>query len=149
MSDAAKPEEVSTVKPSILSFFRRMYATEKELWDYHHIRTQGSYVALLVAEALGAEVLSDGTTRGHDLYHPSYKRIEVRSRREPLDGRNEFRAELSEKKKGHFDHFVHVALDSNYTVVGAYIAPHNSCYSVTLCEPEKCLTGLRTSIRLG
>jgi hypothetical protein len=130
MSDAAEPKEVSTVKPNILSFFRRKYVIEKELWDQHHIRGDGKYAELLVAEALGAHVLTNGVTRGSDLVHPSYKRIEVRSRRKPLGKSKELRAVLPESKRGYFEHFVHVAFDSDYTVVRSYILPHDSAYGI-------------------
>ena len=131
MSDAAEPKEVSTVKPSMLSFFRQKYVIEKALWDLYQITDEkGKYAERLVAEALGAKIMANGTERGHDLVHPIYKRIEVKSRKKPLGIRKENRATLNDKKRHHFEHFVHVSFGSDYTVVGAYILPHDTAFKL-------------------
>lgn len=116
------------MKPKMLTFFQEMHNAEQQLWLQHGIRDQGAYAARLVAEALGAHVVTNGVNRGFDLEHPTLKRIEVRSRRKPFDQRNELRIELSAKKRGYFDHCAHVAFESDYTVIGAYIIHHDAAY---------------------
>jgi hypothetical protein len=39
-------------------------------------------------------------------------------------------AETHASMRGYFEHFVHVAFDSDYTVVRAYILPHDSAYGI-------------------
>src|SRR5687768_6297220 len=108
------------------ALFQLMHACEKELWSQHGIKDQGQYAARLVADALGARVLANGVNQGFDLEHPRYGRIEVRSRRYPLDGRREDRAQVPLSKQGLFDHFVHIVFDGDFTVAAAYLAPHDA-----------------------
>jgi hypothetical protein len=108
------------------ALFQMMHACEKELWSQHGIKDQGQYAALLVARTLEARVIANGVNQGFDLEHPRYGRIEVRSRRYPLDGRREDRAQVPSSKHGLFDYFAHVVLDQDFTVAGAYLAPHDA-----------------------
>ncbi|WP_162820671.1 hypothetical protein [Microvirga calopogonii] len=111
---------------TMLELFQRMHECEKTLWSRYHLKDQGQYAALLVARALGACVVANGVNQGYDLEHPRYGRIEVRSRRYPLDGRREDRAQVPSSKQGLFDHFAHIVLDQDFTVAGAYLAPHDA-----------------------
>ncbi len=114
-------------KPSTMhALFQRIHDYEKELWSRYGFKDQGPYAELLVAKALGARVLTNGVNQGFDLEHPRYGRIEVRSRRYPLDGRREDRTQVPSSKHGLFDHFVHIVLDQDFSVAGAYLAPHDA-----------------------
>ena len=62
----------------MLALFQRMHCCEQELWSGFGIRDQGQYVTYLVAEALGARILANGVTKGFDLEHAQYCRIDVR-----------------------------------------------------------------------
>jgi hypothetical protein len=116
-----------TRKPSLLELFQKLHAVEQELWDHHKIRQEGAYAERLVALALGAAVNTNGVYRGSDLVHPTLMRIEVRSRRLPLDARNETRISLT-LKRGLFEHCAHVLFDSDYSVKGGYIVPHDAIF---------------------
>jgi hypothetical protein len=107
------------------TIFQQMYLLEQELWSRYRIRDQGQYAARLVGEAIGARVLANGVNKGFDLEHDNYGRIEVRSRRYPLDGRREDRAQVPARKAGLFDYFAHIVLDTNFTIAGGYLAPHD------------------------
>jgi hypothetical protein len=124
---------------SMRELFRYSHEIEKELWSRYKIKDQGSYAEHLVAEALGASVLANGVNKGFDLLHERYGKIEVRSRRYPLDGRREDRAHLSIKKSGLFDFFVHVAFDSDYSVSGAYLAPHDAIAALAAESKNRCV----------
>jgi hypothetical protein len=115
-------------KPTVLELLGKLHAIELELWEHHNIRHEGAYAEILVAAALGASRNTNGVHRGSDLVHPEFKRIEVRSRRKSLDNRDETRISLEAKKRTHFEHCVHVVFNSNYTVRGAYLAPHDEIY---------------------
>jgi hypothetical protein len=121
--------EEPTPKKSIFEYFKRLHSIEAELYQVHGLRKEGAYAERLVATALEAAVLKNGVTRGHDLHHPTYGRIEVRSRRRPLDSRQEFRLTVEEKKRGQFDYCVHVSFDRDYTVIGAYLIPHDALFA--------------------
>src|SRR4051794_15431498 len=101
-------------EPTLFELFQRHYASEMQLWSRFGVRELGKYAVILVGAALDARVIQNGVNRGYDLEHDSFGRIEVRSRREPLDGRSERRVELPIKKLGHFDHFVHVVFRKDY-----------------------------------
>jgi hypothetical protein len=122
----------STFAPALLSsaeihdLFRYFHEIEKELWSRYKIKDPGSYAEHLVAKALGASLLRNSVNKGFDLKHESYGRIEVRSRRYPLDGRREDRVELPNVKSGLFDFFVHVVFDPDFSVFGAYLVPHDA-----------------------
>ena len=112
-------------KRTMAELFRLLSASEKELWSTHRIREAGGYATRLVAEALGAHVLTNGVNKGYDLTDASLGRIEVRSRRYPFDGRREDRVQVPTAKQGLFDHFVHVVFNETYEIAGAYLAPHD------------------------
>lgn len=110
----------------ILTLFQARDTIEREMYESFGIRDLGRYVEHLVAAALGAELHASGVTKGSDLFHPLYGRIEVRSRRLPYDSRGEDRAQIPLEKRGLFDHFVHVVVGTDYRVVGAYLVPHDT-----------------------
>ena len=114
--------------PNLFELFQRLHLVERELWNHHKIGEEGAYAARMVASALGAEVIRNGVNRGSDLFHPELKRIEVRSRRRPLDDRNETRIALGDKKRGYFDYCAHVLFNSDYTIARAYIVPHDAIF---------------------
>lgn len=111
---------------SMHELFRYTHQIEKELWSRYGIKDQGSYAEYLVAEALGAQMLKNGVNKGFDLLHEHYGKIEVRSRRYPLDDRLEDRAQVPNSKSGLFNFFAHVVFDPSFKVHGAYLAPHDA-----------------------
>ncbi len=111
--------------PMMLAPFREMAAAEAELFRRFGIKDQGQYAARLVAQALGAKERPNGANKGFDLQSLDYGRIEVRSRRLPLDGRGEDRAQVPTSKAGFYDHFAHVLLEQDYRVIGCYVVPHD------------------------
>lgn len=130
LTDNLMPEiQESQDKPRLLSLLKNVHAAEAELFRHYSLRSDGgAYAALLVATALGAEVLKNGVNPGFDLLHPELKRLEVRSRRRPWDNRNERRIAVPKIKQGKFDHLVHVTFERDFSVTGAYIVPHDSVY---------------------
>lgn len=94
----------------------------------HGIRNEGGYAEMLVAEALNGQRHSSGVVKGSDLVAPEYGRVEVRSRTLPLDGRNEARFNLPEKKRGEFDWLAGVIFNSDLSVKDAFLLPHDAAW---------------------
>lgn len=129
----------TTNTPRMSALFRQLAAVEQQLWEHFGVKDQGQYAAQLVAQALGARKLANGVNKGYDLHHDLYGRIEVRSRRYPLDGRREDRAQVPVVKAGHFDHFVHLVFDQTFSVVGAYVCPHDRICELAAASKNRCI----------
>lgn len=119
--------EPSAPKAAILELLSKMHEFERKLWEAHGIRDDGGYAEQLVAVALDAKRNDNRVLRGSDLFHSELKRIEVRSRRKSFDKRDETRISVSDKRS-HFEHCVHVLFNSDYTVRGGYIIPHDAIF---------------------
>lgn len=112
---------------SIKYLLNELASVRKKLSD-HGIRDESGYAEMLVAEALGGKRHSSGVEKGSDLLAPEYGRVEVRSRTLPLDGRNEARLNLPEKKRGEFDWFAGVVFSSDLSINTAFLLCHEDAW---------------------
>lgn len=91
----------------------------------------GDYGELLVATALGG-IRQLATTKGFDLQHPEYGRIEIKTRQFELkaDGKvvKENRAVGFKHKENGFDMLAHLLLDTNYAVVSACLVRYDEVW---------------------
>lgn len=87
----------------------------------------GDYGELLIHRAFGGERKS-AVHQGYDILHPEFGRIEVKTRKYELkeDGsiRKESRAVGFKGKENGFDWLAHVVLDTDFSLVGACLAPY-------------------------
>jgi hypothetical protein len=88
------------------------------------IRDASDYAEVLVTEALGGERETSGVNRGFDVYVPKYRRIEVKCRQLPPDGRIEERVEVAASKEDGFDYLAIVIFMPDFHVRGAVLVPY-------------------------
>jgi len=103
-------------------------ASLRELLRQHRIRDAADYAEVLVAEALGGERETSGVTRGFDVFSPEYRRVEVKCRQLPSDGRVEERVEVGASKEEGFDHLAIVIFYPDFQVKGAVLVPYRSVW---------------------
>lgn len=96
----------------------------REVLREYGIRDAADYAEVLVAEALGGEREQSGVTRGFDVLAPRYRRIEVKCRQLPLDGRSEERVAIGNSKESGFDYLAIVIFFPDFRVRGAVLVPY-------------------------
>lgn len=111
----------------ITTLMKQLVQVRSELEQFG-IRDSGGYAEALVAKAIGAVRNESSVNKGFDLICSSRGKIEVRSRTLPRDGRKETRLEIPKEKMGHFDFLAGVLFDSDISVIGGFLLPHNEAF---------------------
>ena len=114
-----------------LTDLMKQFASAREALEKHSVRDTGDYAEVLVAEALSACRNTSGVTKGFDVLCDNRGKIEVRSRTLPRDGRNEDRLEIPEAKVNGFAVLAGVLFNSDLTVRGGFLLPHDDAISLS------------------
>ena len=109
----------------IASAIERQAELDRQLRSHGVKDLVGDYGEILAHRALGG-VRTRPTTEGHDIYHPVYGRIQVKTRKFELqrDGRikREGRAAgFIRERPEQFDTLCHIVLNVDYSVAGAVL----------------------------
>lgn len=88
----------------------------------------GDYGEILAHKALGGS-RTPPTTEGHDIDHPTYGRIQVKTRKYELQRDGKVRKEdravgFKPERPEQFDWLCHIVLDVDYSIVGAALVAH-------------------------
>lgn len=86
----------------------------------------GRFGKVLAASALRGELMPP-ITKGFDVRHPEYRRVQVKTRKLPRDGRRETRA-VGFREPNEFDWLCHVVLNNDYSVWGAWLVPYEKAW---------------------
>lgn len=112
---------------------RQLAALRMRLREYD-IRDASDYAEVLVAEALAGKRVRSRVNKGHDVLAKRYRRIEVKCRQLPRDGRIEERTELGAGKEDGFEYLAVVIFHSDFSVKGAVVIPYASVWDIVACQ---------------
>jgi hypothetical protein len=92
----------------------------------------GDYGEILAHKVLGG-ARTPPTTEGHDIDHPTYGRVQVKTRKYELQRDGKIRKEdravgFKLDKSDQFDWLCHIVLDVDYSVVGAVLVAHQCAW---------------------
>lgn len=108
----------------------QLLAAARKLLAAHSIRDAEDFAEVLVAEAVDGKRVESGVTQGYDVVCAAYKRIEVKCRQLPLDGRIEERVSFNDSKADGFDYAAVVVFEADFTVKGAVLVPYASIWPI-------------------
>jgi hypothetical protein len=106
----------------------RQLAVLRESLREHGIRDASDYAEVLVAEALDGKRLTSRVNKGHDVLTEVFKRVEVKCRQLPPDGRVEERVEVSPSKEEGFEFLAVVIFHPDFSVKGAVVVPYSAVW---------------------
>lgn len=106
----------------------RQLAALRECLREYGIRDASDYAEVLVAEALDGQRLNSRVIKGHDVVTEMYKRVEVKCRQLPPDGRVEERVEVSRSKEEGFEFLAVVIFHPDFSIKGAVVVPYSAVW---------------------